>query len=92
MFNHYSDHDNRCPVDNNQLGPNDIFPDNYTKREIAGISIICKNLGCSASIPVMDFEDHYEVCKFREVRIYNFAKADFDDCTYYLTSFILSSG
>lgn len=66
MFN-CSDHDNRCPIDNNQLGADDVFPDNYTKREIAGISIICPNVGCSTSVPVTDFEDHYEICKFREV-------------------------
>lgn len=66
-----SEHDNRCPIDNNPLGPTDIFPDNYTKREIAGISITCPNDGCFVSVPLLDFEDHYEMCKFKENELNN---------------------
>lgn len=56
-----------CPVDNKPLDKDrDIFPDNFTRREISQQRIKCPNLvrGCLADLSPLDVETHLLTCKF----------------------------
>lgn len=55
-----------CPVCKNELTyEKDIFPDNFTKREIDQIKLKCSNLGCDFVGPPLSMEHHRYVCRFR---------------------------
>ncbi|KAL1122519.1 hypothetical protein AAG570_002850, partial [Ranatra chinensis] len=49
-----------CPIDGQTLsGEQDLFPDNYTRREIAQQVVECHYPGCSAKkVPLVDMEHH----------------------------------
>ncbi|XP_060532304.1 TNF receptor-associated factor 6 [Cylas formicarius] len=57
-----------CPVDNMKLDiAADIFPDNFTRREISQQKIKCPNIirGCLKDLSPLDVESHLLVCEFR---------------------------
>ncbi|CAH2006602.1 unnamed protein product [Acanthoscelides obtectus] len=56
-----------CPVDNLKLNKEDIFPDNFTRREISQQRTKCPNIvrGCLEELSPLDVEAHLLVCKFR---------------------------
>ncbi|XP_066246368.1 TNF receptor-associated factor 6 [Euwallacea similis] len=57
-----------CPVDNMKLDKNkDIFPDNFTRREISQQRTKCPNIvrGCLIELSPLDVEEHLLVCEFR---------------------------
>lgn len=60
-----------CPIDNTQLCESDLFPDNYTRREIQQIRKSCPNaeLGCSVSVSPLELDTHILQCTFRRDRI-----------------------
>ncbi|XP_059060070.1 TNF receptor-associated factor 6 [Achroia grisella] len=55
-----------CPLDNDKLGMENIFPDNFVKREILNLTLSCPNSskGCKATVSPLDFESHLESCKY----------------------------
>lgn len=65
LSNCLENNEKRCPIDNRILNPNEIFPDNYTKREIEETVVICPNEGCLVPISAKNYEDHLENCKHR---------------------------
>uniref|UniRef100_A0A1B6CMW0 RING-type domain-containing protein n=1 Tax=Clastoptera arizonana TaxID=38151 RepID=A0A1B6CMW0_9HEMI len=61
------DQNGSCPIDGQVLSiNNDLFPDNYTKREIAHQKVTCPVNGCTQELPLIDAENHiaelHEVC------------------------------
>ncbi|KAK5643924.1 hypothetical protein RI129_007769 [Pyrocoelia pectoralis] len=59
--------ENACPVDNKPLDKDhDIFPDNFTRREISQQRLKCPNVvrGCLEDLSPLDVEIHLAHCKF----------------------------
>lgn len=57
-----------CPVDNMKLNKDkDVFPDNFTRREISQQRTKCPNIvrGCLVELSPLDVESHLLVCEFR---------------------------
>ncbi|KAK9873052.1 hypothetical protein WA026_020786 [Henosepilachna vigintioctopunctata] len=56
-----------CPVDNMKLTKDDIFPDNFTRREINQQRTKCPNIirGCLEQLNPLDVENHLLVCEFK---------------------------
>lgn len=57
-----------CPVDNIKLSlESDLFPDNYTRREILHQKVPCPYtyLGCSATVSLPDIDNHSAICTFK---------------------------
>lgn len=56
-----------CPIDNKQLSENDLFPDNYTRREIQQIRKSCPNaeLGCKVIMSPLELDDHVMQCTYQ---------------------------
>ncbi|KAH9518850.1 TNF receptor-associated factor 6-B [Bulinus truncatus] len=54
----------RCPVDNEPLMENDVFPDNFAKREILNFTIRCPNKkdGCEQVVTLGKLQNHLEIC------------------------------
>lgn len=51
--------DGSCPVDGYELSiTKDLFPDNYTRREIAQQTKNCPIEGCSLLLPLVEIEKH----------------------------------
>lgn len=46
LFFQNSDTGQRCPVDNEMLSKDQLFPDNFAKREILSLTVRCPNSGC----------------------------------------------
>jgi TNF receptor-associated factor 6 len=42
----FRDAGHKCPVDNEILLENQLFPDNFAKREILSLTVKCPNEGC----------------------------------------------
>ncbi|GAB0090754.1 TNF receptor-associated factor 6 [Sergentomyia squamirostris] len=60
--------ENACPVDNKPLSmESDIFPDNFTRREILQIKKPCPNAtsGCLTNISPVEMDAHVLICEFR---------------------------
>lgn len=57
-----------CPIDNEEItGDQDIFPDNYTRREIEQIKLKCPNakMGCDLIASPIEVERHRYNCPHR---------------------------
>ncbi|CAN9506646.1 unnamed protein product [Ophioblennius macclurei] len=54
----------RCPVDNEMLSEDQLFPDNFAKREILSLTVRCPNSGCVDKMELRHLEDHLALCKF----------------------------
>lgn len=64
-------HNQCCPLDNKQLSSEiDIFPDNYTRREIDQIKFKCPNspLGCAVVASPLDVDKHLPTCPYRRAK------------------------
>lgn len=63
-----SSKENGCPIDNIKLSPEtDLFPDNYTRRQILGHKIPCpySHLGCTANVYLSELNSHITECTFK---------------------------
>uniref|UniRef100_A0A2K6EGL2 TNF receptor-associated factor n=1 Tax=Propithecus coquereli TaxID=379532 RepID=A0A2K6EGL2_PROCO len=54
----------KCPVDNEILLENQLFPDNFAKREILSLTVRCPNEGCLHKMELRHLEDHQAHCEF----------------------------
>ncbi|MGH0146520.1 UNVERIFIED_CONTAM: hypothetical protein FKN15_045002 [Acipenser sinensis] len=57
----------RCPVDNEVLLENQLFPDNFAKREILSLTVCCPNEGCMHKMELRHLETHVSQCVFATV-------------------------
>ncbi|XP_029954131.1 TNF receptor-associated factor 6 [Salarias fasciatus] len=57
----------RCPVDNEMLSEDQLFPDNFAKREILSLTVRCPNSGCVEKMELRHLEAHSALCKFATV-------------------------
>ena len=51
-----SDTGQRCPVDNEMLSEEQLFPDNFAKREILSLTVRCPNAGCKDKMELRHLE------------------------------------
>ena len=51
-----SDTGQRCPVDNEMLSEEQLFPDNFAKREILSLTVRCPNAGCKHKMELRHLE------------------------------------
>ncbi|XP_059390502.1 TNF receptor-associated factor 6 [Carassius carassius] len=58
----------KCPVDNEVLLEEQLFPDNFAKREILSLTVRCPNEGCSDKMELRQLEKHSSQCKFATVQ------------------------
>ncbi|TRZ00845.1 hypothetical protein DNTS_014115 [Danionella cerebrum] len=54
----------KCPVDNEVLLEDQLFPDNFAKREILSLTVRCSNIGCNNKMELRQLEKHLSQCKF----------------------------
>nr|5VNZ_A Chain A, TNF receptor-associated factor 6 [Danio rerio]5VNZ_D Chain D, TNF receptor-associated factor 6 [Danio rerio] len=54
----------KCPVDNEVLLEEQLFPDNFAKREILSLTVKCSNFGCSEKMELRQLEKHLSQCRF----------------------------
>ncbi|KAM6943261.1 TNF receptor-associated factor 6 [Xenentodon cancila] len=54
----------RCPVDNEVLSEDHLFPDNFAKREILSLTVRCPNSGCTDKMELRHLENHLAQCQF----------------------------
>ncbi|XP_063802356.1 TNF receptor-associated factor 6 [Pseudophryne corroboree] len=57
----------KCPVDNDILLENQLFPDNFAKREILSLMVKCPSQGCCAKMELRSLEHHQAACQFAGV-------------------------
>ncbi|XP_029000179.1 TNF receptor-associated factor 6 isoform X2 [Betta splendens] len=57
----------RCPVDNEMLLEDQLFPDNFAKREILSLTVRCPNADCSEKMELRQLETHLAQCQFATV-------------------------
>ncbi|KAJ8343191.1 hypothetical protein SKAU_G00305200 [Synaphobranchus kaupii] len=54
----------KCPVDNEVLTEDQLFPDNFAKREILSLTVRCPNPGCVHKMELRNLEAHVGQCQF----------------------------
>lgn len=52
----YRDAGQKCPIDNEILLENQLFPDNFAKREILSLRVKCPNKGCDQKMELRQLE------------------------------------
>ncbi|MCJ8747344.1 hypothetical protein PDJAM_G00152340 [Pangasius djambal] len=57
----------KCPVDNEVLTEDQLFPDNFAKREILSLTVRCRNAGCNEKMELRHLENHLKLCEFATV-------------------------
>ncbi|XP_066893091.1 TNF receptor-associated factor 6 isoform X3 [Kogia breviceps] len=57
----------KCPVDNEILLENQLFPDNFAKREILSLMVKCPNEGCLHKMELRHLEIHDQNCPLANV-------------------------
>ncbi|KAI1904028.1 hypothetical protein AGOR_G00001470 [Albula goreensis] len=57
----------KCPVDNEILTEDQLFPDNFAKREILSLTVRCPNTGCGHKMELRQLEVHVAQCQFATV-------------------------
>ncbi|XP_028812493.1 TNF receptor-associated factor 6 isoform X2 [Denticeps clupeoides] len=57
----------KCPVDNEVLLEDQLFPDNFAKREILSLTVRCSNGGCNEKMELRHLDSHVTDCKFATV-------------------------
>ncbi|XP_034040631.1 TNF receptor-associated factor 6 [Thalassophryne amazonica] len=57
----------RCPIDNEMLSEDQLFPDNFAKREILSLTVRCPNAGCDEKMELRHLENHLAQCPFATV-------------------------
>lgn len=58
-----SDTGQRCPVDNEILLENQLFPDNFAKREILSLTVRCPNKDCIEKMELRHLEVSNQACQ-----------------------------
>ncbi|XP_037935712.1 TNF receptor-associated factor 6 [Teleopsis dalmanni] len=60
-------HNQCCPLDNEKLSADRIFPDNFTRREIEQIKFKCPNSphGCEVIASPIEVDRHLPTCRYR---------------------------
>ncbi|KPP69926.1 TNF receptor-associated factor 6-like [Scleropages formosus] len=58
----------KCPVDNEVLLEEQLFPDNFAKREILSLTVRCPNTGCNHKMELRHLEAHVVQCQFTTVQ------------------------
>jgi hypothetical protein len=63
----------RCPLDNEQLSKDEIFPDNFCRREVLSLTVRCgyNKKGCPWLGALKDLENHEKTCEFMMVTCTN---------------------
>ncbi|XP_061178678.1 TNF receptor-associated factor 6-like isoform X2 [Saccostrea echinata] len=58
--------DQRCPIDNMPITESQLFPDNFAKREILGLSVKCPNSkeGCQVIETLKNVQKHLDECEY----------------------------
>lgn len=58
--------DQRCPIDNMPITESQLFPDNFAKREILGLSVKCPNSkeGCQVIETLKNIQRHLDECQY----------------------------
>lgn len=56
LLSQNSDTGQRCPVDNEMLSEDQLFPDNFAKREILSLTVRCPNSGCDDKMELRHLE------------------------------------
>uniref|UniRef100_A0A2K6BKS9 TNF receptor-associated factor n=1 Tax=Macaca nemestrina TaxID=9545 RepID=A0A2K6BKS9_MACNE len=54
----------KCPVDDEILLENKLFPDSFAKREILSLMVNCPNEGCLHKVELRHLGDHQAHCEF----------------------------
>ncbi|XP_077994746.1 TNF receptor-associated factor 6-like [Glandiceps talaboti] len=54
----------KCPVDNVPLTEDKVFPDNFAKREILSLIVLCPNHGCQQTFELRMLESHQQDCPY----------------------------
>ncbi|KAK7814969.1 hypothetical protein U0070_024312 [Myodes glareolus] len=57
----------KCPVDNEILLENQLFPDNFAKREILSLTVKCPNKGCLQKMELRHLEIHDQTCPLANI-------------------------
>ncbi|MBN3309929.1 TNF receptor-associated factor 6 [Amia ocellicauda] len=57
----------KCPVDNEVLLEDQLFPDNFAKREILSLTVRCPNQGCEHKMELRHLETHVAQCMYATV-------------------------
>lgn len=57
----------KCPVDNEMLLEEQLFADNFAKREILSLTVRCPNVSCRGKMELRQLDNHLEECKFATV-------------------------
>ncbi|KAE8606314.1 hypothetical protein XENTR_v10010674 [Xenopus tropicalis] len=79
----------KCPVDNESLMENQLFPDNFAKREILSLRVKCPSQGCTETMELRHLERHLVRCDFAGVECsqcqssfpkYSLQKHKFEEC------------
>ncbi|KAK3102988.1 hypothetical protein FSP39_015546 [Pinctada imbricata] len=67
IFRWLRDSDQRCPIDNAVLSESMLFPDNFAKREIMGLQVMCPNKkeGCNHIETLKHLQHHLDSCPFK---------------------------
>lgn len=56
LLSQNSDTGQRCPVDNEMLSEDQLFPDNFAKREILSLTVRCPNSDCADKMELRHLE------------------------------------
>ncbi|KAI5737226.1 TNF receptor-associated factor 6-like isoform X1 [Diaphorina citri] len=71
---------NYCPIDEKVLTKDDIFIDNYTRREILENNLTCPYKLCSSQLSIPEYESHVNTCYLK------YSQSSVEDITDSLTS------
>lgn len=71
---HISDTGQRCPVDNEGLSKEQLFPDNFAKREILSLTVRCPNSGCGKKMELRHLEVRISDRHLRFLRLFKIMK------------------
>ncbi|XP_062523453.1 TNF receptor-associated factor 3-like isoform X2 [Corticium candelabrum] len=63
----------KCPLDNEPLRKDEIFPDNFCRREVLSLTVLCSNkeFGCSWKGQLKELEGHDTTCDYTLVTCEN---------------------
>lgn len=59
----------KCPIDNEILLENQLFPDNFAKREILSLKVKCPNKGCSQKMELRHLEVSFNVYFILRIKV-----------------------
>lgn len=73
-----------CPVDNVNLSVSDLFPDNFTRREILQHRLTCPFAanGCNMQLGPLELDNHVANCKFNKALLTPSPKSSKISCSF----------